>query len=172
MKITCREIYNYAQLLCVAGLLLQISYPAAAAANAIAPLKKEKVDLLSKLYRVYPNAEFGAHEPQVDGTLPFDVRIWSTNSAEECSEMNFSPSCRGQVLYITVSESEIGGRSFGVISRKAYAWKVIDLRHRKGERPCALVVVAERQAKRQGSVQGWSTMEQSLCISPTGIERP
>jgi hypothetical protein len=147
------------------GFVLSVS----ANAQSIRPMGRDEVELFSVLYRVYPNPEFGGEVPAINGRPEFDLRILAKNSASECDTRNFSPSCKGHLLYITVANSDIGGKKFGVVTSVAYGWKIAQIEHRAGKNPCVAISLTERVVEGVRGNYRWVQKPRNICISPDGI---
>ncbi len=134
------------------------------------PMKADQVELFSKLYRVYPDPEFGQPMPLVRGKDLFETRIWSINTAEECSLENFDSACKGQMLYITVSDGEIGGKSYGISFGKAFGLDVLELDNLQDKR-CVRIKLAERVIEKRNRKMAWGKKIHTICVSPEGLVR-
>ena len=143
-----------------------------ASAADVQVLSKAQADLFARLYRVFPNGELqDPGQEAIRNPTPWEIRIWATNVADECTYDNRSPDCKGFVLYFSVAEEEIGGRVFAFRTRNAYRWSVLDIEHRqkRGDSVgCALVTLRERTVS-QSADKAWGHKDLKLCVSPKGF---
>ena len=132
-------------------------------------MNSHDVELFLNLYQIYPNPEFGVTAPSVKGKPIFETKIWSVDLAEECLFEDFSNSCKGQSVYIIVTDGNLGGKAYGLVLEKAFEWQVLELNYRETDTPCVAIKILERKAKKIAQNMSWVTKEHVICISPNGI---
>jgi hypothetical protein len=141
----------------------------AAEESATKPMAHAQVKLFSGLYRIYPIPDFDIQPPVIQGKQPYVIKIMATNTADECDSENFSPTCKGTALYILVDDGDIGGKSYGMVTRRAYQWTVNKIEARSGGAPCQILHVAEKYVQSIDGRNTWATRNHQWCISPKGL---
>jgi hypothetical protein len=142
-------------------------------AQAVHPLSGDQSAMLARLTPLFPNGMPDPEQPEISNPTKWEIRVWSTNEAEECSYENKDPACRGHTLYVTVSDDNLGGRTFGFRTRKAFKWIVMAISEKPSEDKkgaCALIVIRERFAAKDKS-HDWQHRDVTTCVSPTGFQR-
>jgi len=137
------------------------------------PLPKSLVEMLAHLAPIYPSVD---DWPRYDSDPPrqtdWELRIWSVEEMSECTEENFSDSCRGHTVFITISEWELGGKRFGFRAGPAFSVSVRSIAQIPAEsnsgRTCALFTLEER-VKVNPKKPRWEVKITHICATPRGF---
>ena len=139
----------------------------------VSALSARQARILSALTPLFPDGIPDHEQPEIRNSTEWNVRIWSLNESSECTYENFDPACRGHTLYVTVADDNLGGKTFGFQTKKAFRWVVdgISTKETKDSAgSCALIELRERVPSK-GAVNGWRFRKLSVCARPDGFVR-
>lgn len=132
-------------------------------------LSKKENNLFMSLYEIYPNTDNGISQPSIIGKYNYELKIHGMNEAEECLHDDFSLNCKGQTIFINISDGLLGGKTFGIKIGKAYSVSVEKIDFKKND--CVLIELSERVFTGNRYKPKWAEKKYSICISPEGVKK-
>lgn len=145
---------------------LWISLMGSSSASDLFPLSQSQAKLFATMHLVFPD-EKGGH-PILKNSTPWQIRVWEVNEADECTYGNTHSDCKGDTLYISVAEDQLGGKLSAYKTGKSYKWEIVSISFERFGGGCALVSLTSKELARDKN-KIWNYRRVEICLTPDGV---